>query len=68
MELRETCSAVLADHNKAEELLPTGSGFFFGGTDYDEYYFQDLEETVAIIDLALSPENEDLEYEYQSSW
>lgn len=24
---------------KAQELLPTQEGFFFGDTDYDEYYF-----------------------------
>ena len=26
----------------AASLLPTQSGFFFGGTDYDEYYFWDV--------------------------
>ena len=26
----------------AASLLPTQSGFFFGGTDYDEYYFWDI--------------------------
>lgn len=33
------CEQVLADHDFAEELLPTQSGFFFGGTDYDKWYF-----------------------------
>lgn len=33
---------VLSNHSKAEELLPTKSGFFFGSTEYDEYYFDDL--------------------------
>ena len=36
-------NAVLADHGKAEELLPTQAGFFFGGTRYDDWYFDDLE-------------------------
>ena len=44
-ELLDLCNQVLADHSKAEELLPTEGGFFFGGTEYDEYYFQDLEYT-----------------------
>ena len=42
------CSEVLADHSKAPELLPTKSGFFFGSTDYDEWYFADVEETVML--------------------
>ena len=41
-ELRERCIKVLADHTLAEELLPTCSGFFFGSTEYDEYYFKDV--------------------------
>jgi hypothetical protein len=28
----------------AAELLPTQSGFFFGGTDYDKYYFYDVKD------------------------
>lgn len=42
-ELLDLCNQVLEDHSKAEELLPTMGGFFFGSTDYDEYYFQDVE-------------------------
>lgn len=42
--LVERCKEVLANHDKAEELLPTRSGFFFGGTDYDEWYFKDVQE------------------------
>ena len=65
--LKETCEAVLADHSKAAELLPTASGFFFGGTDYDEWYFQDLEATVKIIDECLELPT-DWDFEYRSSW
>ncbi len=32
-----------------EEILPTASGFFFGGTEFNEWYFQDIEETIEII-------------------
>ncbi len=42
-ELLNRCEEVLKDHSKAEELLPTMEGFFFGPTDYDEYYFDDVE-------------------------
>lgn len=37
---------VLGNTTVAEEVLPSQSGFFFGGTDYDQWYYQDLELTV----------------------
>ena len=42
--LVERCKDVLADHSKAKELLPTCGGFFFGSTEYDEWYFTDVQE------------------------
>lgn len=36
------CSAVLENPDLASELMPTRSGFFFGSTEYDKYYFSDL--------------------------
>ncbi len=30
------------DEDHAKELLPTGSGFFFGSLEYDEYYWEDV--------------------------
>ena len=50
IELREACKQVLANNELAEELLPTCEGFFFGETDYDEYYFDELNNTVQTID------------------
>lgn len=50
----------------AEELLPTQSGFFFGGTDYDEYYYHDLEATKKILEDALKEEGGD--FYYRASW
>ena len=63
------CKEVLADHSKAEELLPTQSGFFFGSSDYEGYYFEDLEQTVADVTKLLSgldPYSDELYY--HSSW
>lgn len=40
----ERCKKVLADHSLAKELLPTCDGFFFGSTDYDDWYFKDVED------------------------
>lgn len=42
-ELLNYCNEVLNDHSKALELLPTMNGFFFGSTDYNEYYFNSVE-------------------------
>ena len=58
--------------DKAPELLPTQSGFFFGGTNYDEYYFESNDYTIGIIEEILKEVNErgylPEEYYYQSSW
>lgn len=66
-ELRDLCNYVLKDREKAEELLPTKDGFFFGTTWYDKYYFQSLKETVDDIEELLRNHPND-EYIYQSSW
>ena len=42
-DLVDACKAVLEDHSKAEELLPTTAGFFFGSTEYDDWYFGDVQ-------------------------
>ena len=71
-ELKDICERVLADNSLAEELLPSQSGFFFGGTDYDEWYFKDLKFTAEEIGKLLKiHENENYSawsYEYHSSW
>jgi hypothetical protein len=56
------------DTSIAEELLPAQSGFFFGSTDYDQGYFQDLENTIEILKTVLSEDNEWSDFYYQSSW
>lgn len=53
----------------AHELLPTKEGFFFGGTDYDNYYFDDLKNTKEIIEKLFKIKNLDnYDIEYTSSW
>lgn len=64
--LKEKCEEVLKNPREADNILPTQSGFFFGSTEYDEYYFDDLRDTIEIIDWALS---QDFDYFlYCSSW
>ena len=52
-----------------EKLLPTQSGFFFGSTEIDEYYWNDLRRTLDILNKAIElEENEDCSIIYQASW
>lgn len=40
----DRCEQVLKDHSLAHSLLPTQDGFFFGSTDYDNWYFSDVKD------------------------
>jgi len=44
-ELVDLCEQALDNKDNPGEYLPTEEGFFFGGTDYDVYYFEGLEYT-----------------------
>ena len=53
----------------AEELLPTCAGFFFGSTDYDQWYAEDIYNTIEILERIL----DDFDFEsytllYSASW
>ena len=62
----ELCESVIASPASAKEVLPTASGYFFGSTDYDEWYFEDLKDTVAVLKQAL--EDEDYITFYYGCW
>lgn len=67
-ELRDVCKQVLADRQRAKVLLPAQSGFFFGNTDYDDYYFENIEYTANQLDKLLDPKYAAFDFEYHSSW
>jgi hypothetical protein len=79
-DLREACQAVLATKNNSlvsvsEVAVEVGlaplAGFFFGGTEYDEYYYGDLEYTIKTIDRLEAVglfDNAWTDIEYQASW
>lgn len=67
-ELLEKVEKVLKDHRLAPLVLPVQEGFFFGPTDYEEYYFENLEDTKAIIESILKEDNRSADYYYSSSW
>lgn len=61
----------IKDSTVARELLPCAEGFFFGATDYDEYYINDLQYTKEVVEKLLSEDKKSglyPEYEYTSSW
>ena len=57
---------IIKDPTVAKELLPTESGPFFGGTDYDQWYYEELVETKEILEKALKYEHGD--FYYYASW
>lgn len=73
-ELYDLCLEAL--EKKDESLLPTSGGFFFGSTEIDDYYWQQIEHTLNSIDELFSRFNlEDgpgdrriIYFTYQSSW
>jgi hypothetical protein len=54
------------DASVAKELLPTEEGFFFGSTDYDQYYYEDIAQTRDTLEELLAEPGD--EFEYSSSW
>ena len=53
----------------AEALLPTQDGFFFGSTSYDQWYMEDIIDTIDILTKALETTDFDTEMlVYTSSW
>lgn len=69
-DLVELCEQVIDDNSKAGELLPTGSGFFFGSTEYDEYYFGDIAHTADRLRyIVAEAEAKGIDWlVYQASW
>ena len=57
----------MEDFDEDELLLEPTEGFFFGSTEKNEWYYQDLKNTVEGLDrvLALPPE---YYFTYQASW
>ncbi len=76
MNLLDACKQVKDDNSKAEELLPSASGFFFGNVEYDEWYFNDIDYTIEVLEGLLKETyktKDGKEYftgeiYYQSSW
>ena len=59
---------VIADATTAQKLLPTTNGFFFGSTDYDEWYYRSLVEALQALEPVLAEAQPDDKFSYWSSW
>lgn len=64
-ELITICQKVLNKELTPEYNLPCQSGFFFGSTEYDDFYFEDLKNTIKQLTPLLKEEGE---FYYSSSW
>ena len=67
--LRALVIKALAERDSVEKILPTKGGFFFGSLEYDTFYWQDLADTLKIIEVVLGfPKDGFWTFYYQSSW
>lgn len=71
-ELGELCQRVASrgEPEYAQQHLPTASGSFFGDTDYDEYYFEQVDWTAKrLAQIAQLPDGMNgFDFYYNSSW
>jgi hypothetical protein len=56
------------DLDEDEESLEPTEGFFFGSTDKDEWYYEDLKNTVEGLSRVLETLPDDYSFSYHASW
>lgn len=64
-QLIKDCEEVITHPQRAEEIMSTSAGFFFGSYDYDEWYFEQIQDTIRQIKSILETtdfDNEVIEY------
>lgn len=66
--LLDNCKLVLINKEEAPNLLPPQEGFFFGSYEYDEFYWQDIQDTIDQLEKILNEYPEEWDFQYQSSW
>ena len=69
-ELRDLAASVIEQPAMASNVLPTQMGFFFGSYDYDEWYMEDMKNTVQQLDQVLASVGPDTwtDFIYRASW
>ena len=56
------------DNDVLQDILPPTQGFFFGSDTIDDYYKEDIVNTMNFLQEELSTSDDDAEYEYYASW
>jgi hypothetical protein len=69
---------VIVDPTLAKELLPAAEGFFFGSTEYDKWYMEDIKDTIEQLDKIIAwchaercltgKKYSEIDFQYHSSW
>lgn len=70
VELRDLCASVISQPAMAMDVLPPQEGFFFGSSDVDEWYLEDMKNTINQIEKILESVPEDTwnDFIYKASW
>ena len=68
IQLRKECELAWKHKDQAATILPTKEGFFFGSTEIDDGYFQDISETIFALDKVEQLEEDGWDFYYSSSW
>lgn len=66
-DLKEACLTVIAYPESGRSVLPPAQGFFFGTYEMGDYYREECDRTVKLIDHVLELPDE-WDFAYQSSW
>ena len=56
------------DNDVLQDILPPTQGFFFGSDTIDEWYKEDIVNTIKFLEEELPNCEEDAEFEYYASW
>jgi hypothetical protein len=67
-ELLAVIEEVLDNLDRAGELLPPQAGFFFGGTNMDQWYWDDLKSTQSRLQELFTRDWKSWDFYYRASW
>ena len=60
---------IIENAEEVAKILPTSDGFFFGSTEYNQWYYEDIKRTIAEINKVLKETDFENEYlVYRASW
>jgi len=67
-ELLSVIDEVLDNPDRAGELLPPAAGFFFGGRDMDDWYWEELKNTQSKLQELFTRDWNQWQFCYRASW